>query len=43
MAVAAVPAIYPVVFSTLPLRNALVVTAAINLIPLALVLLGQAM
>ena len=36
-----VPAIYPLVFSTLPLRNALVVTTAINLIPLALVLLGQ--
>ena len=41
VAVAAVPAIYPLVFSTLPLRNALVVTTAINLIPLALVLLGQ--
>ena len=43
VAVAAVSAIYPLVFSTLPLRNALVVTTAINLIPLALVLLGQAM
>jgi hypothetical protein len=41
VAVAAVPAIYLLVFSTLPLRNALVVTTAINLIPLALVLLGQ--
>ena len=41
VAVAAVPAIYPVVFSTLPLRIALVVTTAINLVPLALVLLGQ--
>ena len=41
VAVAAVPAIYPLVFSTLPLGAALVVTTAINLIPLALVLLGQ--
>jgi hypothetical protein len=41
VAVAAVSAIYPLVFSTLPLRTALVVTTAINLIPLALVLLGQ--
>ena len=41
VAVAAVPAIYPLVFSTLPLGTALVVTTAINLIPLALVLLGQ--
>jgi hypothetical protein len=41
VAVAAVPAIYPLVFSTLPLRTVLVVTTAINLIPLALVLLGQ--
>ena len=36
-----VPAIHPPVYSTLPLRNALVVTTAINLIPLALVPLGQ--
>ena len=36
VAVAAVPAIYPLVFATLPLRAALVVTTAINVIPLDL-------
>jgi signal transduction histidine kinase len=41
VAVAAIPAIYPVVFSTLPLRAALVVTTVVTVIPLALVLLGQ--
>jgi signal transduction histidine kinase len=41
VAVAAVPAIYPLAFSTLSLRVALVVTTAINLIPLTLVLLTQ--
>jgi signal transduction histidine kinase len=41
VALAAVPAIYPLVFSTLPLGAALIVTTAINLIPLTLVLVGQ--
>jgi signal transduction histidine kinase len=41
VAVTAVPAIYPLVFSTLSLGAALVVTTAINLIPLTLVLLAQ--
>jgi signal transduction histidine kinase len=41
VAVASVPAIYPVVFSTLPLRVALVVTTAISVIPLTLLLLGH--
>ena len=41
VSVAAVPAIYPLVFSTLSLGAALVVTTAINLIPLTLVLLAQ--
>ena len=41
VAVAAVPAIYPLVFSTLSLGAALVVTTAINLIPLTLVLIAQ--
>jgi signal transduction histidine kinase len=41
VAVAAVPAIYPLVFATLSLGAALVVTTAINLIPLTLVLLVQ--
>ena len=41
VAVAAIPAIYPLVFSSWPLGTALVVTTAINLIPLALVLLGS--
>ena len=41
VSVAAVPAIYPLVFSTLSLGTALVVTTAINLIPLTLVLLTQ--
>jgi signal transduction histidine kinase len=41
VAVAAIPAIYPVVLSTLPLPAALVVTAAINLTPLTFALLGQ--
>lgn len=42
VAVASVPAIYPMVFSTLPLRAALVVTTAINLLPLTLQLIGSA-
>lgn len=41
VAVAAVPAIYPLVFATLSLRAALVVTTAINLIPLTLLLLFE--
>jgi signal transduction histidine kinase len=41
VAVAAVPAIYPLVFSTLPLSAALVGTTMINLIPLTMVLVGQ--
>jgi signal transduction histidine kinase len=41
VAVTAVPAIYPVVFAMLSLRAALVVTTAINLIPLALVVVAQ--
>ena len=41
VAVAAVPAIYPLVFATLPLGIALLVTTAINLVPLTLVLVGQ--
>jgi signal transduction histidine kinase len=41
VSVAAVPAIYPVVFSTLPLRAALWITTIINLIPLAMLLLSQ--
>jgi signal transduction histidine kinase len=42
VAVASVPAIYPMVFSTLPLRAALVVTTVINLLPLTLQLIGSA-
>jgi signal transduction histidine kinase len=41
VAVAAIPAIYPLVFSTLPLGAALVVTTVINMIPLTLLLLGE--
>ena len=41
VAVAAVPAVYPLVFATLSLRAALAVTTGINLIPLVLVLLLQ--
>jgi len=41
VAVAAVPAIYPIVFSTLPLRAALVVTTIVNIIPLAMLLLSN--
>jgi signal transduction histidine kinase len=41
VAVAAVPAIYPVVFSTLPLRIALVVTSIVTIVPLILLLLSQ--
>ena len=41
VAVAAVPAIYPVVFSTLPLRTALVVTTIVTVVPLTLLLLSQ--
>ena len=39
VAVAAVPAIYPLVFATLPLPAALVVTTAVNVTPLTLALL----
>jgi signal transduction histidine kinase len=39
VAVAAVPAIYPLVFATLPLPAALVVTTVVNLAPLGLALL----
>ncbi len=39
VAIAAVPAIYPLVFATLPLPAALVVTAVVNLAPLGLALL----
>ena len=38
VAVAAVPAIYPLVFATLPLPAALVVTTAVNITPLAFAL-----
>ena len=38
VAVAAVPTIYPLVFATLTLRAALVITTAINLIPVTLVI-----
>jgi signal transduction histidine kinase len=38
VSVAAVPAIYPIVFSTLPLRAALVVTTIVNFVPLAMLL-----
>jgi len=41
IAVAAVPALYPLVFSTLPLTPALVVTTAVNVTPLTLTLLTQ--
>ena len=41
VAVAAVPAIYPTVFSTLSLRAALWITTIINLIPLGMLLLSQ--
>ena len=41
VSVAAVPAIYPVVFSTLSLRVALCITTAINLIPLAMLLSAE--
>jgi signal transduction histidine kinase len=39
VAVAAVPAIYPLVFASLPLPTALVVTALVNFVPLCLALL----
>jgi signal transduction histidine kinase len=39
IAVAAVPAIYPLVFATLPLSAALVVTTMVNLAPISLALL----
>jgi signal transduction histidine kinase len=41
VAIAAIPAIYPVVFSNSPLRVALIVTTAINVIPLTMLLLGS--
>jgi signal transduction histidine kinase len=40
-AVAAVPAMYPLVFGTLPLRAAAVATTVINLIPLTILLIRQ--
>jgi signal transduction histidine kinase len=40
-AVAAVPALYPLVFSTLPLTPALVLTTAVNLTPLTISLLTK--
>jgi signal transduction histidine kinase len=42
VAVAAVPAIYPLVFATLPLPAALVVTTAVNLMPLSFALVFAA-
>ncbi len=39
VSIAAVLATYPIVFSTLPLRSALVVTTIINLVPLGMLLL----
>jgi signal transduction histidine kinase len=41
VSVLAVPAIYPVVFATFPLRTALVVTTGITMIPLTMLLLTQ--
>lgn len=41
VSVAAVPAIYPIVFSTLPLRAALGVITIVNIVPLAMLLLGN--
>jgi signal transduction histidine kinase len=41
VSVAAVPAIYPIVFSTLPLGVALVVTTIVNVVPLLMLLLGN--
>ena len=41
VSVAAVMATYPVVFSTLPLRTALVVTTIVNLAPLTILLLTR--
>lgn len=40
-AVAAVPALYPLIFSTMPLAPALVVTTAVNVTPLTLMLLTK--
>lgn len=41
VAVAAVPALYPLLFATLPLAAALVVTTAVNLVPLGITLLTE--
>jgi signal transduction histidine kinase len=41
VSVAAVPALYPLFFATLPLRCALVVTTAVNLVPLTVTLLDD--
>lgn len=41
VSVAAVPAIYPIVFSTLPLGIALLVTTIVNVVPLLMLLLGN--
>jgi len=41
VAVAAVPALYPLMFATLPLTPALVVTTAVNVTPLTLTLLAH--
>lgn len=43
VSVAAVPAIYPTVFSTLPLGTALVVTTIVNVVPLGMLLLSNGM
>jgi signal transduction histidine kinase len=41
VSVVAVPAIYPIVFSALPLGAALIVTTIVNVIPLLMLLLGN--
>ena len=41
VSVAAAPAMYPIVFSALPLGAALVVTTIVNLLPLVMLLLGS--
>jgi len=41
IAVAAIPALYPLVFSTMPLMPALLVTTAVNVTPLTLTLLTK--
>lgn len=41
VAVAAIPALYPLFFATLPLAAALAVTTVVNLVPLSLTLVGD--